>query len=783
MPTLKENDVLKWINKVCLTFFTIEFVLRVIVCPRKIQFIKDYKNWIDFLSIIPSYLTIAFPHNKWMYNLVIIRLLRVFKFFKLSYGLQVLLHTLKASSYELTLLLLILLIPLVVFSSLVYAFEFTGTDGITDFDSIPRTFWWTIVTMTTVGYGDMAPKTWVGQVIGSLCAIISVLIIALPISVIGNNFNLYYSHVRARLKLPKKNRHLLQGRLRGLLRQPAMLSSRDRDRKNISRRSGAGSLYMTGGEKNLSVMSAHSASTVQNMDRYKRRAREGVVASQISLAESSTLSNESTSLSHSNYLKTISGGEAHQHKKVSSQNEGSPVKNLEYGFPSTTCALKKQESNQSSIDAKKVECEEGRNDLQKYKSNTPSLSSCNNEDKLDSRSLNMEIGCHDPRNDAICGGEVQLSPIFKRSKSERQGRPSRKQVFLSPQLQRSRGQRQRKRTVNLSGEYFSPFGSSVSGNDDDDCFDSLTSHQFRDRSDHRMEEQDTEGTCSACLENTGEGGRGLLLRNDDIEKNYDTNNNEKETLEQNKIISPSSILSSFGRENSNEEARCFADACSSFASDESLVLPSVSLTETELKDHFDCYNRFPETPIIYEDDKNSSPARDTSKQIALQNGDSNTDNIKDHTKESSPFLKVCGSDTNNEETVTRRESMRKMTTVSFDGAHRWRAGSFNETPSTLKGLIRKISSPPMLFGYNNKPNGVKEVILPTPGNSSNQMNGKTPYCNGEDQSKTMGKNALKRSATEHNFGGKLLLNTNETKHSLSIGDITKLEEALRESGV
>eukprot|EP00111_Clytia_hemisphaerica_P018094 TCONS_00053541-protein len=244
MRSLREDSILKWINKICLVFFTIEFILRVIVCPRKIQFIKDYKNWIDFLSLIPSFLMIAFPGSNWIYNLVIIRLLRVFKFFKLSYGLQVLLHTLKASSYELTLLLLVLLIPLVVFSSLVYAFEFNMTDGETDFDSIPKTFWWTIVTMTTVGYGDMAPKTWIGQVVGSICAIISVLIIALPISVIGNNFNLYYAHVRARLKLPKKNRHLLQGRLRGLLKQPAMLSSRDRDRKNITRRNGGNSLSM-----------------------------------------------------------------------------------------------------------------------------------------------------------------------------------------------------------------------------------------------------------------------------------------------------------------------------------------------------------------------------------------------------------------------------------------------------------------------------------------------------------------------------------------------------------
>jgi len=272
MPPLKQSNVLKWINNVCLTFFTIEFLLRIVVCPRKREFVKDYKNWIDFLSIIPSYLMLAFPDKRWITNLVIIRLLRVFKFFKLSYGLQVLLHTLKASSYELTLLLLILLIPLVVFSSLVYAFEHSLDEEKTDFDSIPRTFWWTIVTMTTVGYGDLAPKTWPGQLIGSLCAIISVLIIALPISVIGNNFNLYYAHVRARLKLPKKNRHLLQGRLRGLLRQPAMLSSRDRDRKCITRRSnGGGSLHATPNCNDSRLTVDHARSPSPFLQLQKRR--------------------------------------------------------------------------------------------------------------------------------------------------------------------------------------------------------------------------------------------------------------------------------------------------------------------------------------------------------------------------------------------------------------------------------------------------------------------------------------------------------------------------------
>ena len=180
---------------------------------------------------------LIFPENAWIKQLVIIRLLRLFKFFKLSYGLQVLLHTLKRSLHELTLLLLILLIPVVIFSILIYAFEFGLYKENTKFNLIPRSFWWCLFTMATVGYGDLGwvPVAWAGEIIELLCAISGLLILALPISVIGTNFTLYYAIVRARLKLPKKNRTLLQGKLRGLLQHPLSLSSRDHDRKTLGR--------------------------------------------------------------------------------------------------------------------------------------------------------------------------------------------------------------------------------------------------------------------------------------------------------------------------------------------------------------------------------------------------------------------------------------------------------------------------------------------------------------------------------------------------------------------
>ena len=96
-------------------------------------------------------------------------------------------------------LIFFLVLGIVIFASLIYYAERTQTGLANDFQSIPLGLWWAIITMTTVGYGDMYPRTYAGMFIGSLCAVMGVLAIALPVPVIVSNFALFYSHTKVSL--------------------------------------------------------------------------------------------------------------------------------------------------------------------------------------------------------------------------------------------------------------------------------------------------------------------------------------------------------------------------------------------------------------------------------------------------------------------------------------------------------------------------------------------------------------------------------------------------------
>ncbi|KAG5267467.1 hypothetical protein AALO_G00222100 [Alosa alosa] len=198
------------VETLCIIWFSFELIVRFFACPSKAAYFKNMMNTIDLVSIIPYFITLgteladdpgdikaqeakAGGEATSLAILRVIRLVRVFRIFKLSRhskGLQILGQTLKASMRELGLLIFFLFIGVILFSSAVYFAEAEEKESY--FTSIPDAFWWAVVSMTTVGYGDMYPVTIGGKIVGSLCAIAGVLTIALPVPVIVSNFNYFY---------------------------------------------------------------------------------------------------------------------------------------------------------------------------------------------------------------------------------------------------------------------------------------------------------------------------------------------------------------------------------------------------------------------------------------------------------------------------------------------------------------------------------------------------------------------------------------------------------------
>ena len=196
------GDVFFIIETVCVAWFTIEFILRAISCPHKFAFVKNIMNIFDVMAILPYFITlitIAVGANcdsaKSSGSFIFIRVLRVFRIFKLSkhsQGLRILGLTIKSSMRELGMFFFFLIVAMVIFSSAAYYAEAGEPDS--QLKSIPGAFWWAIVTMTTVGYGDVTPVGLWGKLVGTLCVIAGVLTIALPVPVVVANFNNFYRH-------------------------------------------------------------------------------------------------------------------------------------------------------------------------------------------------------------------------------------------------------------------------------------------------------------------------------------------------------------------------------------------------------------------------------------------------------------------------------------------------------------------------------------------------------------------------------------------------------------
>lgn len=163
--------------------FTIEYLLRLSCVGKPLRYARSFFGIVDLLAILPTFLSLLLPGTQYLQTVRVLRILRIFRILKLVHYLgeaRVLLEALGASRRKITVFLLAILTLVVISGSLMYVVE--GAGG--GFTSIPTSIYWAIVTLTTVGYGDISPKTGLGQMLASLIMIMGYGIIAVPTGIV-----------------------------------------------------------------------------------------------------------------------------------------------------------------------------------------------------------------------------------------------------------------------------------------------------------------------------------------------------------------------------------------------------------------------------------------------------------------------------------------------------------------------------------------------------------------------------------------------------------------------
>lgn len=174
--------VLEWLFT---AIFTLDYIARIWVVTNKRKYIFSFFGIVDLLSILPAYLALFYVGAQSLMVIRSLRLLRVFRIFKLSRYVgegQNLARALKASRHKIIVFLITVMTSVIIAGTLMYLIE-GPSNG---FTSIPKSIYWAIVTMTTVGYGDVAPQTLVGQTLASIIMILGYGIIAVPTGIVSS---------------------------------------------------------------------------------------------------------------------------------------------------------------------------------------------------------------------------------------------------------------------------------------------------------------------------------------------------------------------------------------------------------------------------------------------------------------------------------------------------------------------------------------------------------------------------------------------------------------------
>ena len=188
------------LDTVCISWFSLEYLLRIIFAPSSWWFVKSPFGLLDLIAIFPFYLKLLVEDYAGIDSLIIVRMIRITKSLRLLKisrhyaGLQVFGRAVHDCRGKLRALGMCVIIVVILFSSFMYFAEsIMGNGNTSQFRSIPDTFWYTIITMVTVGYGDVVPKTVAGKILGSYCALCGVIILyCFPTPIVVLHFNKLY---------------------------------------------------------------------------------------------------------------------------------------------------------------------------------------------------------------------------------------------------------------------------------------------------------------------------------------------------------------------------------------------------------------------------------------------------------------------------------------------------------------------------------------------------------------------------------------------------------------
>lgn len=163
--------------------FTVEYILRLLCVGKPIKYATSFFGMVDLLAVVPTYISFFIPGTEYLLVIRILRVLRVFRVLKLAQYLDeanLLVSAMRDSSRKISVFLFAMITMVIIFGSLMYIIE----GRVNGFSSIPRSVYWAIVTMTTVGYGDISPQTPMGQTLAAAIMIMGYAIIAVPTGIV-----------------------------------------------------------------------------------------------------------------------------------------------------------------------------------------------------------------------------------------------------------------------------------------------------------------------------------------------------------------------------------------------------------------------------------------------------------------------------------------------------------------------------------------------------------------------------------------------------------------------